>query len=270
MTTSSVAVNGVTLHVREHGSGPAMLLVHGFPHTGAVWEPVVERLVGERRMIVPDLRGFGASEPTGAGLDADTLSRDLEALLLASAAGPATVVAIDAGVAAAFLLGLRRPDLLDRLVLIEALLGPLPGAERPADGGPPWWFGFHREPGLAERVLRGNEADYVGWFYDQGTRNRGVRPDLRAEITAAFGAAGALGRALGVYRALPATGRQLLEATGRARLSVPTVAVGADTVGRALEHQLRGVADDLVGQVVDDCGHIVPVDRPDELVALLR
>ncbi|KKZ71724.1 hypothetical protein VO63_22335 [Streptomyces showdoensis] len=44
---------------------------------------------------------------------------------------------------------------------------------------------------------------------------------------------------------------------------------GSDPVGRGLEHQLRPLADDLVGHHLQDCGHIVPLDRPNALSALL-
>lgn len=265
-----VAVNGVELAVDEVGQGPPMVLVHGFPHTGLVWSEVRDALRVDHRVVVPDLRGFGASTRTAEGLDAGTLSRDIEELVVALGAAPAVVVAIDAGVPAAFLLALRRPDLVARLVLVESTLGTLPGAEEFFEGGPPWWFGFHRVPGLAESVLRGNEAAYAGWFLDQGTRGRGIRPELRAAMADAFARPDALRCALAVYRALPETGRQLAAAVAEARLTVPTTAVGAASVGRALENQLRGVADVLDGHLFDDCGHIVPLDRPDALVALLR
>jgi hypothetical protein len=50
---------------------------------------------------------------------------------------------------------------------------------------------------------------------------------------------------------------------------VPTTAVGAAPVGRTLEQQLRPVADDLTGHLVPECGHIVPLDRPRELLAVM-
>src|SRR5882757_8073779 len=75
--------------------------------------------------------------------------------------------------------------------------------------------------------------------------------------------------ALGFYRALPTTSAQLTDAVRRARLTVPTTAIGAHPVGRALENQLRPVTDDLTGHLIEDCGHIVPLDRPDELLAAI-
>jgi pimeloyl-ACP methyl ester carboxylesterase len=261
-----VRTNGVELNVATSGSGPTVVLLHGFPHTWRVWAELIEPLARHNRVLAPDLRGFGDSTRTADGLDAATLSADIEGLL---DEGPATVVALDAGVPPAFLLGMRRPDLVNRLVLVEGTLGALPGAEEFFAAGPPWWFGFHAVPGLAESVLAGHEADYVGWFYDQGTRHRGVRPDVRAAIGTTFAEPDALRCALGFYRALPRTGSQIAEAARRGRLTVPTTAIGAAPVGRALEHQLRPITDDLTGHLIPDCGHIVPLDRPHDLLVAM-
>ncbi|WP_344417984.1 alpha/beta hydrolase [Pseudonocardia ailaonensis] len=258
--------NGIELNVATAGAGPPVVLLHGFPHTWRVWSEIIGPLSGGHRVLAPDLRGFGDSEASGEGLDAGTLATDIEGLLGGESA---TVVALDAGVPVAFLLALRRPDLVRRLVLVEGTLGTLPGAEDFLAGGPPWWFGFHAVPGLAETVLAGHEAEYVGWFYDQGTRGRGVRPDVREAFGRAYARPGALGRTLGFYRALPRTGSQLAEAASRTRLTVPTTAIGAAPVGRALEQQLRPLCEDLTGLVVPDCGHIVPLDRPAALLEAL-
>ncbi len=48
------------------------------------------------------------------------------------------------------------------------------------------------------------------------------------------------------------------------------MAVGSHPVGAALERQLRPFADDLTGHLVEDCGHIIPLHRPDALLALLH
>ncbi|WP_330359607.1 alpha/beta fold hydrolase [Actinosynnema sp. ALI-1.44] len=79
--------------------------------------------------MAPDLRGLGASTRAQDGYDAATLAADVEGLLDAVGEPTAAVVAIDAAVPAAFLLAVRRPDRVRRLVLMESLLGSLPGAE---------------------------------------------------------------------------------------------------------------------------------------------
>ncbi|MDT7743433.1 MAG: hypothetical protein QOE59_2511 [Actinomycetota bacterium] len=70
---------------------------------------------------------------------------------------------------------------------------------------------------------------------------------MRRSLGQAFSRPDALRCALGVYRALPETGRLLVEATRGRRVRVPTVAVGAALVGRALEQQLRPVTDGVEG-----------------------
>ncbi|MGW4587354.1 alpha/beta fold hydrolase [Amycolatopsis thermoflava] len=54
------------------------------------------------------------------------------------------------------------------------------------------------------------------------------------------------------------------------RLTVPTLAVGAHPVGDALARQLRPVTDDLTSRLIPDCGHIIPLDRPAELLSVLE
>ncbi|MFJ4713920.1 alpha/beta fold hydrolase [Streptomyces sp. NPDC088785] len=265
-----VPVNGVELNVAVAGSGPAVLLLHGFPHTWELWTDVMADLAGRHRVIAPDLRGFGASGPAASGYDAGTLAEDAAALLRALGVSSAAVVGIDAGAAPAFLLALRRPGPVRRLVVMESLLGTLPGAGDLFAGGPPWWFGFHAAPGLAETVLEGHEAEYVDWFLRAGTLGDGVRPALRDAFVRAYTGRPALSRAFSYYRALPESAVQIERAVAAARLTVPTMALGARPVGAALERQLRPVTDDLTGHVIEDCGHIIPLHRPRALLTLLR
>ncbi|GGU68539.1 alpha/beta hydrolase [Kitasatospora aureofaciens] len=264
-----IETNGVRLNVAVAGEGPAVLLLHGFPHTWRLWDGIMGRLAGRYRVIAPDLRGFGGSERAVGGYDAGTLAADAEGLLDALGEPSAAVVGIDAGTAPGALLALRRPDRVRRLVVMEALLGHLPGAEHVVAGGAPWWFGFHAAPGLAETVLAGNEAAYIDWFLDSGTLGRGVPADIRAAFVHAYTGREALRCAFSYYRALPTSARQLQDAVATARLTVPTMALGSHPVGTGLERQLRPVADDLVGHHLQDCGHIIPLDRPDALLALL-
>ncbi|WP_103349497.1 alpha/beta fold hydrolase [Amycolatopsis sp. CA-128772] len=266
MREQRVRANGIDINVAVTGDGPPFLLLHGFPHTWRLWTAVIPHLARHHRVIAPDLRGLGASTRAAGGYDAGTLAADAEALLDALDEPTATVAGIDAGAPPAFLLAMRRPTRVRRLVLMESLLGGLPGAE---DFRPPWWFGFHAVPGLAETVLAGHEPDYIGWFLEAGTRGRGVPPAIRDHFIAAYTGREALRGAFEHYRAMPESAAQLAEATTTGRLTVPTVAIGAHPVGDALARQLRPVTDRLTSHLIDDCGHIIPLDRPDALLPLL-
>ena len=59
--TQEVATNGTTLHVRIGGTGPTVVLLHGYGETGDMWAPLAADLAKTHTVIVPDLRGMGLS-----------------------------------------------------------------------------------------------------------------------------------------------------------------------------------------------------------------
>lgn len=245
--------------------------MHGFPHTWEVWSAVIPQLAERHRVIAPDLRGLGASARAVDGYDARNLARDMIGLLDALDERGAAVVGLDAGAPPAFLLALEHPELVDRLVLIESTIGRLPGAEGFFRSGPPWWFGFHAVPGLAETVLAGNEAPYIDFFLRNGSASgTGIDPAVRDAFVRAYSEPDALRCAFEYYRAASTSADQIDEATARQRLTVPTLAVGAQVVGEATARQLRPIADDLTSRTIASSGHIVPLDAPAGLLAALH
>ena len=265
-----ISTNGVQLATDMVGDGPAVLLVHGFPHTRALWSGITPDLARSFRVVAPDLRGLGGSTRAASGYDAENLARDLLGLLDALDIASVTVVAIDAGVPPAFVLGLRHPDRVRSLVLMESTLGTLPGAEGFFAAGPPWWFGFHQVPGLAETVLVGHEDEYLDFFYRAGTYDgRDLPREIRDTFVEGYTGQDALRCGFEYYRAMPTTARQLEALAGTARLRPPTLAIGAQPVGDALARQLEPVADDLRSELLERCGHIIPVDQPLALTRLL-
>jgi pimeloyl-ACP methyl ester carboxylesterase len=258
-----VKANGTTLNVAVDGDGPPVLLMHGWPHTWQVWRAVLPLLGGRRRAIAPDLRGIGDSDREESGFDAATGAADMLALLDALGVDRAEVVALDAGVPPAFLLGARHPGRVSRLVLMEAVLPGRPGGF-PA---PPWWFGFHAVPGLAETVLAGHEGAYLDHFLRSGTYGqRGVPPEIRDAFVRAYTGTEALRCGFGSYRESARTAEAVAAA---GRLTVPTVALGGNTVGDRLHHQLVPITDDLTGHLIPRAGHLIPLDRPDAIADLL-
>ncbi|WP_067503952.1 alpha/beta fold hydrolase [Actinoplanes sp. TFC3] len=250
-----IETNGTGLEVAIRGQGRPLVLLHGWPHTHRVWEKV--SLPG-RMVIAPDLRGIGASDAVDDGFDAGTGAEDVRGLLDALKLPAAEIAAIDAAVPAAFLMAARHPERVTRLVLMEATLPGMAGGFET----PPWWFGFHAVPGLAESVLDGREPEYLGWFLRTITDD-----DVRAAFVSAYTGRDRLRRGFGFYRAMAANAG-LIRAAGPLR--VPTVAIGGDVVGERLHRQLQPLADDLQGVLLERCGHIVPLDRPDALIELFR
>ncbi|MDI3243143.1 alpha/beta hydrolase [Arthrobacter sp. AL08] len=270
LTETMIATNGTRLNVAISGEGAPIVLLHGFPHTWKVWFKMIPTLAEKHRVIAPDLRGLGASDRPTSGYDARNIASDIRGLLDALDEGAATVVALDAAVPPAFMLGLEHPHRVTQLALMEGTIGRLPGAEGFFRAGAPWWFGFHAVPGLAEEVLLGHEPSYIDFFLHSGTaRGRGVGDSLRDEFVAAYTGREALRAAFEHYRVMPINADQIAKAISSARLRVPTIAIGGGVVGPALAGQLEAVTDDLRSNLLPDVGHIIPLDAPEALLNIL-
>src|SRR5439155_6358563 len=103
--------------------GPLMVLLHGWPQTGRAWAKVMPALAEHYTLLVPDLRGTGASDRPVDGYhkrhQADELRGLIDALGLT---GPAIVIGHDIGSMVAFAWALRRPGDVAAAVLVGAFL----------------------------------------------------------------------------------------------------------------------------------------------------
>lgn len=79
-TSATSEVNGIALHYVRGGSGPTLLLVHGFRQDWYEWRGVMSRLAATFTVIAVDLRGVGGSDAPDDGYDAATMADDLHDL----------------------------------------------------------------------------------------------------------------------------------------------------------------------------------------------
>ncbi len=119
-------INGIRLHYVSVGSGPTVILLHGWPQTWFAWRDTMERLSSRFTVIAPDLRGTGLSERTSTGYDKRTIAADIRALVVHVAGERAHVVAHDMGGKAAYVLAHLHPECIEKLVLVDCLI---PGTE---------------------------------------------------------------------------------------------------------------------------------------------
>ena len=102
-----IATNGTTIHVRSGGSGPAVLLLHGYGETGDMWAPMAADLARDHTVVVPDLRGMGLSSKPAGGFDKKTQAVDMAGVLDALKIERADLVTHDIGNMVGY--ALRRP-----------------------------------------------------------------------------------------------------------------------------------------------------------------
>lgn len=165
-------VNGVDLAVTVAGSGPLVVLAHGFPDLAITWRLQVPALVqAGYRVVAPDMRGYGGSsrpaEPDAYG--SDVIGRDLVALLDHEGAERAHFVGHDWGAASVWPLGLTHPD---RVLSLTGLSVPY---------APP-------TPVAPTEIFRERLGDgfYMLRFQERGTPEAMLERDVRRTLVALF------------------------------------------------------------------------------------
>lgn len=163
---SRVTVGEATYEVGAVGSGPPVLLLHGFPETHYCWHRVAAELAGDLTVVVTDLRGYGASVgprggELGEGYDKRTMAAELVAVMGALGHQRFSVVGHDRGGRVAYRMALDHPDAVARLGVLN-IVPTVDQFERMAEGAAleyyPWFF-LAQPPPFAETLINA-AADY--------------------------------------------------------------------------------------------------------------
>ncbi|MFI0938635.1 alpha/beta fold hydrolase [Streptomyces sp. NPDC021020] len=270
-----VEAEGIRLHAVEGGppSGPAVVLLAGFPQTWWAWRKVMPVLAGRSRVIAIDLPGQGHSDRPRDGYDTHTVASRVQAALTALDVPRCWLVAHDIGAWVAFSLALTYEDRLHGAVLLDA---GIPGVTLP-DSIPTdperawktWHFAFHLVPELPEALIRGRERDYVDWFL----RAKALSPETfdGAEVdhyAAAVAAEGGLRASLAYYREAAESARRNRAALDRAHVGVPVLGVsGSHGSIPDMAASLGPWVKNVTGVVVPQSGHFIPEEQPDATAA---
>lgn len=201
-----VHVNGVRLHYVQAGSGPLVVLLHGFPEFWYAWRRQIPALAAAGfRVIAPDLRGYGLSDkpaPVEAyGLG--SLVEDVRALIESTGARRASVVGHDVGAVVAWALAMQHPERVDRVCILN---GPHPvrmlrGLLNPLQLVRSWYIFFFQLPQLPERVARRNDFELLLEPFARIPARRGWAPHELDAYRRAFEVPGALSAMINGYRA---------------------------------------------------------------------
>jgi pimeloyl-ACP methyl ester carboxylesterase len=268
-------VNGVRLHFVEAGSGPLVVLLHGFPEFWFSWHRQVPALaVAGFHVLAPDLRGYNLSDkPPGVGsYRLSLLINDVVALIDHAGAERASVVGHDWGGGIAWALAMRQPQRVERLAILNA---PHPAAFRrelanPAQWLRSWYMLFFQLPWLPEWLLRSGDFAMVERSFRREPRNRlAFTPEDVALYKQALRQPGALTATINYYRALLRFPREL----GRTvPIRVPTLLIWGERdryLGIGMSRHLRRWVPDIRVEVLPGISHWVQNDDPERVNRLL-
>lgn len=269
----------VALNAAVGGSGRPIVLLHGFPQTHLMWRHVAADLAADHTVIVPDLRGYGASAKPAANhaetYAKRTMARDIRVLAERLGHERFALAGHDRGALVAFRAGLDHPDAVTHLGILDVLptldmWEVLHGATAAV--------AFHlylmaQPPGLPERMIAAEADAFFGHFLDVWTKDAEAIPEaVRAEYLRA--SAAAVPSIVADYRAsagIDADHDRADRDTGR-RLMMPVQVIQQDW-GAALGFDAAALwgawADDLDHRTTA-AGHFMAEETPRDIADALR
>ncbi len=251
-----VEVNGITAYYEEEGSGPPLVLVHGLGASTELWRRVAPELATEFRVITYDLRGAGRSQLSPGPFALDDLASDLDAFVEARELESVTVVGHSMSGAVVLAYAAGRPDRVRAVVGVGAV-AELPETAR---------AGMRER---AELVRGGSMSDVADAVASNGTDPswRDREPEEYSRFRDAVAANDPEGYAA---LALVVADLDVSDILGQIAAPVLLIAGGTDPVSPPEANQaiVERLADAHYVSI-PECGHIIPLERPRELLDTL-
>jgi len=204
------SVNGQRLHYARAGSGPLMVFVHGFPEFWYEWKHQIVEFSRDHTVVAPDMRGYNLSSKPGelSAYQMPNLVEDLRALaaevMKPAGAGKFTLVAHDWGGVVAWVFAAQHPEMLDKLVIINAphptIFGKLlrdDAAQQKASG----YMLMFRSPQAEATLSADNYERLTAMVLGDGLKNGTVTEADQKMYVDAWSQPGALTGGLNYYRA---------------------------------------------------------------------
>ena len=265
-----IATNGTTLYVRVGGSGPAVVLLHGFGDTGDMWAPLAVVLAKDHTVIVPDLRGMGLSDHPDTGYTKKNQAVDIVGIMDALKVQKAGLVTHDIGNMVGYALAVQYPARISRWVAIDA---PLPGIgdwDNIVRSPLLWHFNF-RGPD-EERLVAGRERIYLDRFYNELSADpKKIDEATREHYAQLYARPHAIHDAFeqfGAFSQDALDNKAFLASAGK--LTMPVLALGAEkSFGLGMAEDLRFVATNVTSGIVPGSGHWIMEENPQATIRLV-
>ena len=267
--SQSVPVDGGTLSVTVGGSGPPVVLIHGYAESSRMWKPLAKVLVPRFTVIAPDLPGIGASSIPKTGLDMKTSAERVHAAVNALGFKKVKVVGHDIGLMVAYAYAAMYPQEVEKLALMDAFL-PGVGEWRAVYDNPGIWH-FRFYGATPEALVKGRERIYFEHFWNDfaADKARSIPETDRRAYTIEYARPGRMASGFAYFASFPKTAVDFAELS-KTQLAVPVLSIGGEKAnGAALGAQAKLVAADVKVIVLKDTGHWILEERPQETIAAL-
>jgi pimeloyl-ACP methyl ester carboxylesterase len=272
--SNTAKVNGTTLYYVRGGTGPALILIHGFPQDWYEFRHVMPRLAKRFTVIAVDLRGIGRSAATPAGYDAANMAEDIYQLTQQLKLERAYIVGHDVGGSVAYAFVRLHPKRTRGVMILETPIAGLEPWEEIKGDPRLWHIPFHQTPQLPEELIAGREFIYLRNFLNRGVLDSKVISD--ADVThyaSSYAAPDHLHAGMEMYRAFP--DNEKFNAAQLSAIDVPIVMVGGD---HSFGKLLPKVADALrthgcssvTIEIINKSAHYLFEEKPEAVADLIE
>jgi pimeloyl-ACP methyl ester carboxylesterase len=262
------------LRALRGGTGSAVVLLPGWPETAEAYSEVFPLLAEHHRVLAIDPPGLGESAPSTTGYDTAAISRILEEAVAHTVDAPFHLVGHDVGTWIAYAWAAQFPERLKSLTLLDA---GIPGLAKPQSFPLPyeanlklWQFSFNTLPELPEILTQGRERELLDWLFNRKSEHpERISPARRSRYVECYSRPGGMSQGFAYYRAVAQSAKQNL-AFSQNKLPMPVLALGGKSaVGDNLRSSMEPLAVHVEGGVIEDCGHYVMEEQPEQVAERL-
>ena len=278
--TVDIKTSGATIHAVVGGSGPPVILLHGYPQTHVMWHKIAPQLAQRFTIVAADLRGYGDSSkpPEGAnhaGYSKRAMAQDMAEVMTQLGFQKFHVVAHDKGVGVAKRMALDHADKVTQLAVFDSLPSGLTtyrNLTKEWATGLYHWF-FLAQPSPLPETLIGNSVEF--YLRSRFARSPGaITPEAFAEYYRCFRDPATIHATCEDYRASASIDLENDEADWNKKIMCPVLSLWAERGNRppAFRNALqfwKEKAPDARGRELRS-GHFIPEEVPEETLTELR
>ncbi len=278
--TRRIRTSGADINLVTGGSGPPLLLLHGYPQTHVLWRKVAPRLAQDFTLVIPDLRGYGDSSKPQAGPDhaaysKRALAQDQVETMAALGHERFRVAGHDRGARVTHRLVRDHPEHIERAALLDIVptLYRFETIDQKAATGSYHWFFLIQPAPFPERLI-GAEAEYYLRHSLGLDRNpAALEPEIFAEYLRCFKNPDTIRATCDEYRAGAGIDLAHDRADRERKIAMPLLVLWGQRSGQGSGYDMLAVwrqhALNVTGQAIPS-GHFLPEETPDETYRALR